>query len=311
MNKKIFKSVEIKIAVFALVGLFLLVWGINFLKGIDIFKKQYSYHVIFDYTSGLMPAHLVTINGMMVGNVDNIQLMPELENRVLVTLNVNKEVNIPVNSVIRIASPSPLSSPQVEVIFSSEQTYLQRGDTVWGTITPGLLDGLSGLGSIVSNLDTIMYSAKNLMVSDAIDNLKAAMNDLHSITQNVDNILKNNSAKIDGVMSDVNAFTAMLKNNNEKIEQIIGNLNATSLQLAESEIKNTIDSLSFFVGKLNTLVDGMNDGKGTLGQLVVNDSLYSNLQHSLGSLDDLLKDLQANPKKYINVTVFGKKEKNK
>ena len=311
MNKKIFKSIEIKIAIFALVGLFLLVWGVNFLKGIDVFKKQYSYHVIFDNTSGLMPANLVTINGMMVGNVDKIQLMPELENRVLVTLNVNKEVRIPVNSTIRIASPSPLSSPQIEVVFSSEQKHLQHGDTVWGTITPGLLDGLSGLGSVVSNVDTIMIAAKNLMMSGAIDNLKAAMNDLHSITQNVDNILKNNSSKVDGMMSDLNAFTAMLKNNNEKIEQIIGNFNTASSQLAEAEIKNTIDSLSFFVGRLNTLVDGMNDGKGTLGQLVVNDSLYSNLQNSLGSLDYLLKDLQANPKKYINVTVFGKKEKNK
>ena len=132
-KKKVFKSVEIKIAVFALAGLFLLVWGINFLKGIDIFKKQYSYYVIFDNTSGLMPAHLVTINGMNVGNVDNIQLLPELSNRVLVTINVNKEVDIPLNSIIRIATPSPLSSPQVEILFSEEQKYIQKGDTVWGS----------------------------------------------------------------------------------------------------------------------------------------------------------------------------------
>ena len=309
MNKKIFKSVEIKIAVFALVGLFLLVWGINFLKGIDIFKKQYSYHVIFESTSGLMPSHLVTINGMMVGNVDNIQLMPELENKVLVTLNVNKEVKIPVNSTIRIASPSPLSSPQIEVLFSNEQKYLQHGDTVWGTITPGLLDGLSGLGNVVSNLDTIMASAKNLMVSGAIDSLQAAMGDLHAITQNLNAILKNNSPKIDGIVADLQSFTTMLHNNNNQIEQIIGNLNNLSADLAEAEIKNTVDSLSLVVGRFHAFMDGMNNGKGTLGQLVVNDSLYISLNNSLVSLDKLLEDLKANPKKYINVTVFGKKEK--
>ena len=308
-KKKIFKSTEIKIAVFALVGLFLLVWGINFLKGIDIFKKQYTYYAIFDNTSGLMPAHLVTVNGMNVGNVDKIELMPELSNRVLVAINVNKEVQIPVNSIIRIATPSPLSSPQIEVIFGSEKKYLQAGDTVWGMITSGLLESLGGLSGLINNVDTIMLAAKNLMTSHAIDSLKAALEEFHSISKNIDNLLKNNSPKINAAMTDLHSFTAMLHKNNEHVEQIIHKINNLSTDLAESEIKSTIDSLSMLVGRFHAFVDGVNQGKGTLGQLVVNDSLYVSLNHSLVSLDKLLEDLKANPKKYINVSVFGRKEK--
>jgi phospholipid/cholesterol/gamma-HCH transport system substrate-binding protein len=308
-KKKVFKSREIKIAIFALVGLFLLIWGINFLKGIDIFKKQYPYYVIFEKTSGLMPAHLVTINGMSVGNVDDIKLMPELSNRVLVTINVNKGIQIPLNSIIRIGTPDLLSSPQVEILFSDEQTYIQKGDTVWGTISPGMLDGLNGLGDVVSNVDTIMIAAKNLMQSDAMDSLKAAIADFHSITQNIDNILKDNAPNINVAVSDLQSFASMLKENNNKITNIIEKISTVSDNLAEAEIKQAIDSLSMVVGRVHAFVDNMNDGKGTLGQLVVNDSLYISLNNSLISLDRLLEDLKANPKKYINVTVFGRKEK--
>ncbi len=217
---------------------------------IDIFKKQYPYYVIFENASGLMPAHLVTINGMNVGNVDDIQLMPKLSNRVLVTINVNKEVHIPLNSIVRITTPNLLSSPQVEIVFSDEQKYIQAGDTVWGTIAPGMLDGLNGLGNVVSNVDTIMLAAKNLMTSDAMDSLTAAIADFHSITQNIDNILKQNSSKVNVAMSDLQSFASMLRENNDKITNIIGKISTVSDNLAEAEIKQAIDSLSIVVGRV-------------------------------------------------------------
>ena len=236
-------------------------------------------------------------------------MMPELSNRVLVTIHVNKEVQIPLNSVIRIATPDLLGSPQVEILFSEEQGYIQKGDTIWGTITPGVLDGLNGLGDVVSNVDTIMIAAKNLMTSDAMDSLTAAIADFHSITQNIDNILKQNSSKVNVAMSDLQSFASMLRENNDKITNTIEKLSTVSDNMAEAEIKEAIDSLSMVVGRVHMFVDNVNEGKGTLGQLVVNDSLYASLNNSLISLDRLLEDLKANPKKYINVTVFGRKEK--
>jgi len=310
MEKKFFKSVEIKIAVFAIAGLFLLVWGINFLKGIDIFKKQYTYYAVFENTSGLMPSHFVTVNGLNVGIVEKIQMMPSMSNRLLVTLSVDKGINIPVNSVARIVSSNPLSSPQVEILFSKENQYIQEGDTIQAEVVAGLLDGLGSLGDIVANIDTIVAAAKQkIVLSGALDSLKTAMEDFHSITQNIDNILKQNSPKINNVMSDIQSFTAMLNENNDKIEQIIKRLEKTSSDLAEAELKKTINNAAEAIGTFDSLLNKMNQGEGTLGQLVTNDSLYISLQNSLITLDRLLDDIQKNPKKYINVTVFGKKEK--
>ncbi|MDR0368866.1 MAG: MlaD family protein [Bacteroidales bacterium] len=308
-KKNIFKSTEIKIAVFALAGLFLLIWGINFLKGIDIFKKQYTYHVIFDNASGLTPAHLVTVNGMNVGNVDDIQLVPELSNRVLVTIHVNKEIQIPLHSTIRIVSPDLFSSPQVEILYSGEHQYLQEGDTVWGSISPGIMDGLGDLGKIVSNVDTTMVVVKNLMTSLAIDSLKLAVTNFCSIIQNVDNIVKDNASNVNVAIADIQSFTAMLRENNDNIAHIIEKISTVSDHLAEAEIKHLTDSISILANRANLLVENMNAGKGTLGQLVTDTSLYVNLNNSLVTLERLLEDLKNNPKKYINVTVFGRKEK--
>ena len=311
MGKKFFKSVEIKIAVFAIAALFLLVWGVNFLKGIDIFKKQYTYYAVFENTSGLMPSHFVTVSGLNVGIVDNIQLMRQNDaNKILVTMNIDKKIEIPVNSVARVAASNPLSSPQIEILFSNETQYHQAGDTIRVEVVAGLLDGLGSLGNIVSNIDTIIVAMKQkIVLSGAIDSFKMAMEDFHSITQNIDNILAQNSPKIDNAMSDLQSFAAMLHENNEKITQIIGKLNTVSSDLAEAELKNTINNAKDAIKNFDSILNKMNQGEGTLGQLVTNDSLYISLQNSLVSLDNLLNDLQKNPKKYINVTVFGRKEK--
>ena len=310
MTKNIFKTKEIKIAIFAIVALFLLIWGINFLRGIDIFKKQNTYYAIFEKTDGLLPAHSVVVNGMIVGNVDDINLLPDKGNKVLVVIKVNKEIQIPTNSQIKIGAPSPLSSPQVELLFGDEKTYFQSGDTLIGNVNGGLLDGIdvliANLTSISYSLDSIATSLKTTIATGTLDN---TLHNIEAISVKIDNILAQNQGKINNVVTNLDNFSNTLSNNNEKINQIIADLNQVSAQLAEAQLKGTIDNASKAIAKLDTLIANVNAGEGSLGQLATNDSLYVSLKNSLTSLDALLVDLKANPKKYINVTVFGKKEK--
>ena len=312
MNK--FRSIEVKIAIFALIGLFLLVWGINFLKGIDIFKKQYTCYVVFENASGLLPSHTVTINGLSIGLVDKIELMRP-SNKILVTLSIDKKVEIPVNSHIRIATPNPLSSPQVEILFGNETVYIQDGDTLQGAVSAGLLEGLpeimGSVKKILISVDTSVMLLQQNLQSGTLDQLTAALVDLRSTIGKIDNLVAVNTPKINAVVSDVQTFTGTLHKNDEKINEMIGNINTISAQLAEAELKKTIDNAAHAIGNIDSLLTKINQGEGSLGQLAVNDSLYINLQNSLWSLDKLLEDIKANPKKYINVTVFGKKEKKK
>lgn len=309
VNKNFFKSVEVKIAVFAMLGLFLLIWGINFLKGIDLFKKSYQLYVVFDQTLGLTPANNVVVNGVAIGTIDRIDLMSSAENKVLMRLGIDKKINIPTNSTLTIGSTGLLGSPCIEVIFSKETAHYHAGDTVYGIITPGLMSAMgnltANLENIVTSLDTSINILKQTLQSGITTDLEATIEKIRIFSET----LADNRHKINGIVSDVNSFTGTLRNNDAKINDIVENLNAVSRQLADAEIKKVIDEASQTFAHLDTLLSEASEGKGSLGQLLVNDSLYYNLQNSLHSLDMLLIDLQKNPKKYINVTVFGRKEK--
>ena len=314
-KKNLFKSVEIKIAVFILTGLFLLVWGINFLKGIDLFKKSYPLYVVFDQTLGLTPANNVVVNGVAIGMIDRIELMSATNNKVIMRLGIDKKISIPTNSTLTISSSGLLGSPYIEVIFSDETSHYQKGDTLYGVITPGLLSAVGNitikLDNLLASLDTSSNILKNTLQSEAIHDFEVTLKNLRKSTQSLSEILANNKNKINDIVSDINTFTTTLQNNDEKFNEIIENLNNLSKQLADSDIKKAINDISQTFTRIDTLLMTTSEGKGTVGQLFVNDSLYYNLQNSLQSLDNLLIDLQANPSKYVNITVFGKKEKKK
>jgi phospholipid/cholesterol/gamma-HCH transport system substrate-binding protein len=314
MNRKFFKSVEVKIAFFAVLGLFLLVWGINFLKGIDLFKKSYQMYVVFDNSLGLSTAGNVMVNGVVIGSIDKIDLLPSAENKVIIRVEVEKKIAIPRNSAFTIGSTGLLGSSCINVAFSGETQYYQKGDTVYGVITPGLMSAMSSLTAnlenIVTALDTSINILKQTLQSDTKTDFDIAVHNLRESTESLSGILAAvNKNKISAIVSDVNVFTTTLKNNDAKLNDIVENLNNVSKQLADSDIKKTIDDAAQTFAHLDSILLAASEGKGSVGQLLVNDSLYYNLQNSLHSLDALLIDLQKNPKKYINVTVFGKKEK--
>jgi len=315
MNKQFFKSIEVKIAVFALLGLFLLVWGINFLKGIDLFKKSYQLYVVFDQTLGLSPANSVMINGVAVGTIDRIDLMPSANNKVIMRLGIDKKISIPDGSTFTISSSGLLGSSYVEVIFSDKTTHYRAGDTVHGVIPPGLLSAVGNitvkLDNILTSLDTSLTILKATLQSNTMNDFEETLKNLRESTASLNAILAGNKHKINNIVSDVNTFTNTLQKNDAKLNDIVENLNTLSKQLADSDIKKTINDASQTFAHLDTILTAASEGKGSVGQLLVNDSLYYNLQNSLLSLDKLLIDLQKNPSKYINVTVFGKKEKKK
>ncbi len=305
-----FSKSTIKIAIFSLVALFILIWGINYLQGFDIFKKYNKYYVIFDRTDGLLASHSVVINGVIVGTVDKIELMTDNNNKVLVRLNVERKVKIPDNTTVQITSPSLLSSPQVEFFYGTSTTNWQDGDTVIGLNSAGIFDGIDDLlvsiKSTVVSLDTICASVKGTIQSGALD---STMHNIASITEEVDQIIAANRGKINGIVTDFNTFTSNISRNDQKIDSVINNLDKISTKLAGEEVSQAITNVSSAIQHLDSVLALMENGTGTLGKLSTNDSLYNNLKNSLESLDLLLKDLKANPKKYINVTVFGKKEK--
>lgn len=301
MSRKIFKTQEIKIAVLAIVSLALIVWGINFLKGKNIFKKQFTYYGIFEETSGLMPANTVYINGVNVGIVDKIALFGSQNEKVIVTFTVNKKVKIPKNSQIRIVSPGIVGSMQLECVLGDASTYFTNGDTLHGYVQPGML---ANVDVIKNNLDTIIRSLKNIIQDGS---LQASLQNINSTTDKLDSIMY--SGQIENILADIKNFTNTIKSNDSELDSIIKNVNQFSGTLKDADIPKTLEDLSGRLKQLENILTKIEKGEGTLGKLNTNDTLYQNLQHSIGNLDELIKDIKANPKRYLNVTVFGGKKK--
>lgn len=301
MLKKIFKTQEIKIAVLSLISLFLLIWGITFLKGKNIFKKQFTYYAVFDQAAGLMPANSVIINGVTVGIVEKVALYGTDNNKVLVTFTINKKVSIPTNSEVQIVSPGIIGAMQLECILGNATTYFNEGDTLMGYVKPSLL---SGVDNIKNNLDTVTFVLKNLLQSGEI---QSSITNINSATNRLDSIIR--SGEIEDILSDVENLTNTIKNNDSKIDSIITNVNKFSGSLKNTDIPKTLEEISKGLKQLESVLSNIENGKGTLGQLTTNDTLYQNLDKTIINLDDLIKDMKANPKKYINVTIFGGKKK--
>ncbi len=301
MAKKIFKTQEIKIAVLSLVSLFLIVWGINFLKGKNIFKKQFIYYGVFDQAAGLLMANLVTINGVTVGIVDDIALFGEANDKVLITFLVNKKIKIPTNSELRIISPGIVGALQLECVLGDASTYFNNGDTIIGYVKPNML---AGIDQIKNNLDTIIEGLKDIIQNGNIQN---SISHINAISNQIDSFMS--AGKIDNIINDIQQFTSTIKQNSTEIDSIIKNIHQFSGSLTETDIPKVLTDLSSRLKQLESILANVEKGEGTIGKLNNNDSLYQNLNNTIVNLDELLKDIKANPKRYINVTVFGGKKK--
>lgn len=301
MSKRIFKSQEIKIAIIAIISLFLIVWGISFLKGKNIFSKHYTYYGVFDNAAGLLPANTVYINGVNVGIVDKIELIEPLLDKVLVTFTVKKNIQIPTDSKIKIVSPGIVGSLQLECVLGKANTFFNDGDTIIGEIQPGLL---ADIDHIKYNIDTVITSLKDLIQKGGI---QASIDNIHSTTDRLDSIM--HSGKIESIIADVEDIINVLNNNKTEIDSVIKNVNTFSGSLAETDIPATLNELSARLKQAENILANIEKGEGTLGKLNTNDSLYNDLHKTINSLDLLITDIKANPKRYINVTIFGRKKK--
>jgi len=157
---------------------------------------------------------------------------------------------------------------------------------------------------IKNNLDTIIRSLKNIIQDGS---LQASLQNINSTTDKLDSIMY--SGQIENILADIKNFTNTIKSNDSEFDSIIKNVNQFSGTLKNADIPKTLEDLSGRLKQLENILTKIENGEGTLGKLNTNDTLYQNLQHSIGNLDELIKDIKANPKRYLNVTVFGGKKK--
>lgn len=316
-------SNETKVGALTAIAITLLILGFNFLKGKTLFKTGNYIYARYSDSKGLMVSNPVLINGFQVGSVSDIENADKNLSSIVVTIKLKDNYNIPNNSVASIKD-NPLGSPSIAVVLGDSKAFLKTGDTLLTAASAGLLgDVMNKLGpvgdqikttvhtldSVLKNINTIFnpYTKNNLQ--SVIANMNRTTASLMISSASIQAMLNQQSGAIAKSMDNVSSFTKNLAANNDKITRTLANAERTTDNFSKADITGTVDKLKQSVNNLNSILEKVGSSDGTLGRLMNDKTLYNNLTNTVRSANILMDDLRVHPKRYVNISVFGRKDK--
>lgn len=302
---------EIKVGLVGLGILILLFFGIKFLKGIDIFNKEVSYHVLYKDVSGMHESNYIYLNGMKVGYIKDIKALDNRAENFLVTISISSKVNMTKDSKIVLFNADMLGSKALRLELGHGE-LLHKGDTITGEIEVGMLDKLgTAITPMAENLDSILSATKSILnqqnrdnIQRTLANLESTSRKLNDISQQFDGLIDSEKNKIKNIIANTESITTNLKDNNERLSNIISRIDQITDTVAQANIGSTLSETSRTIERLNKVLGIIENGKGNLGLLINDEGLYRNLNESARKLDALIEDIKANPKKYVKISVF-------
>ncbi len=294
----------------------MLLLGFNYLKGKDIFNSSTKIHAIFERLGPLEKSNLVKINGVSVGTVYDIEPTDKDITSVDVTITLNRDINIPDNSVAYI-SPGLVGSSTIIVEKGDSKNFLKDGDRLNTRIDNGLLGDLSSqvsptlvkIRGSLDSLNVVFGNINKLFDTNAKNNLQQTIANLNSASNSLNKLLDAQHGPLATSLGNVNVITDNLKKNNDSISAIIGNTKRFTQKLSALDLQQTMDSLQSAISKMKQAVAKISSNEGTLGALINDRTLYNKLHDAILSAEILMDDLRAHPKRYVNISVFGKKDK--
>ncbi len=309
---------ETKVGILTVLALGLLIVGFNFLKGKDLFNTTPKVYAIFSKLGSLAKSNEVKINGLTVGTVYDMQEVDKDVSGIKVTISLTRDVNIPSNSVAYITAPlGGLGSSTIIIEKGDATTYLKDGDVLSTRIDEGLFGGLTSevqptLSKIRTSLDSlnrVFGNINTLFDAGAKRNIQDMIGNLNSATHSLNKMLDPQNSALAATLNNVNAITGNLNKNNDSITAIINNTKRFTDQLGRIDLDKTMDTLQSAISMMKSTIDKMSSDQGTLGALIHDRQLYNRLNDAVLSAEILLDDLRAHPKRYVNLSIFGKKDK--
>lgn len=313
-------SNETKIGALTAIAIVLLILGFNFLKGKSFFGKTHTLYAKYTNVQGLATSNPVMINGLQVGTVYSITTDKNMK-EILVNMTMTKDVNIPVNSVA-IIKPSLLQTVSIDIKLGNATTYIPKNGTIATEATAGIFnDVLSKIDPVlyqvtkaVSSIDSVLMSVNRILDPSSKNNIHATLENLNKTTANLIGVsaslsvlLNTQTGALAGTLNNLNSFTSNLDKNNSKITNLVGNLDKTATNLSQLDLQKTLTTLNGTIGDLKSTIGKLNSTSGTAGLLLNDTKLYNNLTATANKINLLIDDLKTNPKRYVNISVFGKK----
>lgn len=316
-------SNETKVGALTAIAITLLILGFNFLKGKTLFKTGNFVYAKYEDTKGIMVSNAVYINGFQVGSVFDIENADQNLSSIIVAIKLKDNYNIPINSVATIKD-NPLGAASISIKLGDAKQYLKTGDTVLTASSAGLMgDVMNKLGPVgdqikttVHSLDSVLKNINTIFDPNTKNNLQQVIANINKTTASlvvssasIQAMLNAQSGSIAKSMDNVASFTKNLSDNNEKITKVLANVEKTTDNFSKADISATVDKLKAAITNLNNILEKAGSQEGSLGKLLNDKTLYNNLTNTVRSANILMDDLRVHPKRYVNISVFGKKDK--
>ena len=316
MRKKLFMTAffnrkpEIKAALLVLLGIALFIFGFSFLKRSSIFENDKVIHTVYDEVEGLVVGAKVTINGLVIGNVSEIDFLPG-STKIVVSMRIDEDLNFSSDSKAVFYEAGLIGGKAISIdpVFNSKNT-IRSNDTIPSEVKPGLTELINRqiaplqekIESMLTSVDSLFSGVSNVLNYETQNNLK---NTLENLSQSVNNINRSSERLIDVIDENRSALNLSFKN----AAAATKNINKLSDSLAKIDFTNTFSKLSESLNNINNILTKVENGEGTLGKFINNEDLYNNLSRSSKELEELLSDLKSNPSRYVQFSLFGKKQK--
>jgi phospholipid/cholesterol/gamma-HCH transport system substrate-binding protein len=298
--------------------MFILIWGINYLKGIDIFRRNINYFVVYEKIDGLLKSSVVNINGYQVGQVTDIRFLNDYSGRILVSLSLQGDYKIAKGSIAKIVSSDIMGTKSIKIEIVHSGDYYNPNDTLPGATESDLKEQVSmqvlplkkKAEELIASFDSALTVVTYVFNKQTRENLTQSFENINRTVANIEASsaeLKKimGEGKINSIVTNIDSISSTIRMNSGQITNILKNMSDLSDSLSKLKISPVFAEISESIAGLNTIIQKLNTTESTAGMLINDPVLYQNLNNLAGSLDLLLKDVRINPKRYVHFSAFN------
>ncbi len=316
---------EVKIGAFLLVTLAFFIWGYNYLKGKDLFKKQLQLYAVYENVGGLLAANPIFLNGLKIGQVQDLYFEGHGSSRIIARLFVSSDIRVPYDSRAIIYSHDIMGARAINLILGNSAVLAKDGDTlISGTeatlqeevnrqvqpIKKKAEDLLLSLDSVVTTIQTVLDAETRKNLVQSFGSIRQTINNLEHTSYTIDTLVQAERRRMALILANIESVSTNLRNNNQLLSNSIRNISAISDTIASLNLRQTFTRFGTAVDNLSLMLDRLDRGEGSLGKLINDPTLYRELETSSHELNQLLEDIKMNPKRYVHFSIFGRSSKN-
>jgi phospholipid/cholesterol/gamma-HCH transport system substrate-binding protein len=311
-------SNETKIGALTAIAITILILGYSFLKGNDIFSSSNRFYAVYKSVDGLSVSKPVLVNGFPIGRISNMKLLTD--GRTIVELKVEQQYKVPSNTLAKLVSTDLLGSKAIVFEYGNSNTYAEDKDTLRANIQGSLAESLQPIQmkaeNLITKLDSSLAAINRILNPDFQRNVDRSflsiansLQTLEGTTKKIDALIGSQTTHINSILSNTDAVSVNLKTSTEHLTGITTNFDKISNDVANSNIKQTLENANKAMADLQVAISKINSDKGSIGLLINDTKLYKNLNDASSNLNNLFIDIKAHPKNYVSFSVFGGKKK--